>query len=102
MSPDLRDRLALLLTELVNNAIQHGGADERRQIEVRLSWPSRCLRVEVRDPGRNGHGSAERVTPEGGWGLLLVDHLADRWGRDRHPTGGSVAWFELVLEGRLN
>ena len=32
------------------NAIQHGGADERRQIEVRLSWPSQRLRVEVRDP----------------------------------------------------
>ena len=51
MSRDVRDSLALLLSEMVNNAVQHGGADERERIQVRLSWPSRRLRVEVARPG---------------------------------------------------
>ena len=102
MSQETRDSLALLLSEMVNNAVQHGGAGERERIEVRLSWPARRLRVEVLDPGSTRGESVERVTREGGWGLVLVDSIADRWGLDSAPDGGSRAWFELVLEGRLN
>ncbi|HEU0023634.1 MAG TPA: ATP-binding protein [Thermoleophilaceae bacterium] len=96
------DRVALLVSELVTNAVQHGGADERTGVRVRVSSSTERLRVEVEDPGRNGDAPVERVTPEGGWGLLLVDGLADRWGLDRQPAGGSVAWFELSLEQRRN
>ena len=102
MSRDVRDNLALLLSEMVNNAVQHGGASESERIQVRLSWPSRRLRVEVLDPGNPRPESIERVTREGGWGLVLVDSLADRWGLDSAPEGGSVAWFELTLGGRHN
>ncbi len=102
MSRDVRDSLALLLSEMVNNAVQHGGADEDERIQVRLSWPSRRLRVEVLDPGTNRRESIERVTREGGWGLVLVDSIADRWGLESAPEGGSVAWFELAVGGRLN
>ena len=102
MSRDVRDSLALLLSEMVNNAVQHGGADEDERIQVRLSWPSRRLRVEVVDPGTNRRRSVERVTREGGWGLVLVDSIADRWGLESAPEGGSVAWFELAVAGSLN
>jgi hypothetical protein len=51
MPPDLRDRVVLLLNELVTNAIQHGGADGRKRIEVRLSSSSGRVRVEVEEPG---------------------------------------------------
>ena len=30
-----------------------------------------------------------------GWGLYLVDELADRWGMDRGKRGGTRIWFEL-------
>ena len=58
------------------------------------------MRVEVADPGADTAGSKERLTSEGGWGLVLVDQLSERWGRERTPAGGSVAWFELSLVDR--
>ena len=57
------------------------------------------VRVEVADPGDRSPRTIERVTRDGGWGLVLVDSLADRWGLESAPEGGSVAWFELSLGG---
>jgi hypothetical protein len=37
--------------------------------------------------------------PDGGYGLLLVEHLSNGWGRETTPAGGSLAWFELDLDG---
>lgn len=97
---DQRHQIALLLSELVTNAVQHGGAAPDRDVEVRLSATSERVRVEVEDPGADGGPSAERLTPEGGWGLVLVDHLADQWGLTDQPSGGSLAWFELALDAQ--
>jgi anti-sigma regulatory factor (Ser/Thr protein kinase) len=92
----VRHRLALLLSELVNNAIQHGGAGPHETVQVRVaSWTDR-IRVEVFDPGSNGTGPSDRVEAEGGYGLLLVDRLATDWGRETEGPG-SLAWFELEL-----
>jgi anti-sigma regulatory factor (Ser/Thr protein kinase) len=96
----MRHRLALLLSELVTNAIQHGGAGPHETIHVRLASTPERVRVEVHDPGSQAGPPAERLEAEtGGYGLLLVDRLADGWGRDRTEAGGSLAWFELDLEG---
>ena len=92
----VRHRLALLLSELVNNAIQHGGAGPQETVQVRVASGTDRIRVEVFDPGTNGSGPSDRVDDEGGYGLLLVDHLASGWGRGVEGTG-SVAWFELEL-----
>ena len=100
LSPAASGDLALLVSELVTNAIQHGGADPTRRIEVRLSTAERRVRVEVSDPGANGVPSTDRVTAEGGWGLVLVDKLSEAWGRERTPAGGSLAWFEMSLVDR--
>jgi anti-sigma regulatory factor (Ser/Thr protein kinase) len=97
LSPAATSDLALLVSELVTNAIQHGGADQSRRIEVRLSAGERRVRVEVSDPGAAGAAATDRVGSDGGWGLVLVDRLSERWGRERTPAGGSVAWFELAL-----
>ncbi|MEA2364784.1 MAG: hypothetical protein QOE69_1065 [Thermoleophilaceae bacterium] len=97
--PDsVRHRLALLLSELVTNAIQHGGAGEHETIQVRINSSYEKVRVEVFDPGPNATGPRNRLEPQGGYGLLLVDRLASAWGRDRVPGGGSLAWFELELD----
>lgn len=95
--PAYRGRLVLLLNEMVTNAIQHGGADADEGVRIRLSYSESSVRVEIADPGATE--STHRVTSEGGWGLLLVDNLSDRWGLDSRPDGGSVAWFELSLGG---
>ena len=94
----IRHRLALLLSELVTNAIQHGGAGPEETVQVRLASSPERVRVEVFDPGPNGVGKRHRVAEGAGYGLLLVDRLADDWGREDTDAGGTLAWFELSLE----
>jgi anti-sigma regulatory factor (Ser/Thr protein kinase) len=95
----IRHRLALLLSELVTNAIQHGGAGPHETIQVRLSSTPQRVRVEVHDPGSTSPRPRDRLDSGGGYGLLLVDRLADGWGREETTGGGSIAWFELDLGG---
>jgi anti-sigma regulatory factor (Ser/Thr protein kinase) len=96
----MRHRLALLLSELVTNAIQHGGAGPHETIQVRLASTPERVRVEVFDPGSHGPAPTDRLEAEtSGLGLLLVDRLADGWGRELTDKGGSLAWFELDVEG---
>lgn len=94
----IRHRLALLLSELVTNAIQYGGAGDDETVQVRLASSSERVRVEVFDPGASGAGPRSRVEDSGGYGLMLVDRLADGWGREDTESGGSLAWFELSLD----
>jgi anti-sigma regulatory factor (Ser/Thr protein kinase) len=95
----VRHRVALVLSELVANAVQHGGAGPTEMIHVRVeSTPSR-LRVEVLDPGWGDIEPPRRIQhPDGGYGLLLVGHLATEHGREGSDDGGSVAWFEIELD----
>ena len=96
----IRHRLVLLLSELVTNAIQHGGAGPHETIQVRLASSAKRVRVEVHDPGNRGDGPTDRLEDStGGYGLLLIDRLADGWGLEETDTGGSLAWFELDVEG---
>jgi anti-sigma regulatory factor (Ser/Thr protein kinase) len=94
----IRHRLALLLSELVTNAIQHGGATGHETMQVRLASSHERVRVEVFDPGSNGAGPRHRVGEGGGYGLLLVDRLADEWGCEDIAAGGTLAWFELSFD----
>jgi anti-sigma regulatory factor (Ser/Thr protein kinase) len=95
----VRHRLALLLSELVTNAVQHGGAGPEESVQVRVASSSERVRVEVFDPGSGGAAARDRVDEGGGYGLLLVEHLADGWGREADESGGGFAWFELSLDG---
>ncbi|HEX8645812.1 MAG TPA: ATP-binding protein [Thermoleophilaceae bacterium] len=88
---------SVCLSELVSNAIQHAS---RGKLELTLALDGGRLRVEVADPGRGFDPGPSRKGDEGGWGLLIVDHLADDWGVE----GGerTVVWFEMAPEdGRL-
>jgi anti-sigma regulatory factor (Ser/Thr protein kinase) len=96
----VRHRVALMLSELVANAVQHGGAGPTEILEVRVESTAQRVRVEVVDPGWRGEEPPQRIQhPDGGYGLLLVEHLADGWGRQATGAGGSLAWFELDLDG---
>jgi anti-sigma regulatory factor (Ser/Thr protein kinase) len=96
----LRHRVALVLSELIANAVQHGGAGPTETVEVRMLSSGDRLRVEVIDPGWGSIDPPQRIQhPDGGYGLLLVEHLADQWGREATDSGGSLAWFELELDG---
>jgi len=96
----VRADLLLLVTELVTNAVRHAGVgpDESLRVELRR-WPRR-VRVEVVDPGTDVTQvrARRRRNESGGWGLVLVDQIAARWGVARDAPGTCV-WFELEFEG---
>jgi anti-sigma regulatory factor (Ser/Thr protein kinase) len=85
----------LLLTELVTNALRHGGGDERRlALEVRAT--AEVLHVSVTDGG-GGFDPARLAAPSsdrsGGWGLHIVAAVAQRWGVERDAD--TRVWFEI-------
>jgi anti-sigma regulatory factor (Ser/Thr protein kinase) len=95
----VRHRVALVLSELVANAVQHGGAGPTESVRVRVATKSSRLRVEVVDAGWGDGEPPERIQhPDWGYGLLLVEHLADSHGREAADGGGSLAWFEMDLD----
>ena len=87
----MRD-LRLLVSELVTNAVRHAGGDAVRLV---VAHGRGVLRVEVHDPGRGFKVTAPSADPRrsSGWGLVLVEELADRWGVDQSP--GTRVWFEM-------
>ena len=86
---------ALLLTELVSNAVRHAGGD----IVVRAGVRGHLLMAEVADSSERPPrlASEQRGDAETGRGILLLEQLADRWGHEPLPTGKRV-WFELSLD----
>ncbi|MCA1691549.1 MAG: ATP-binding protein, partial [Actinobacteria bacterium] len=94
---DLADDAELVLSELVTNAILHGGGCT----SVAIMSIGDGLRVEVRDESRVppilGRPSEESLT---GRGLRLVARLAERWGAAFEGEGGKVVWAEVT--GRSN
>jgi anti-sigma regulatory factor (Ser/Thr protein kinase) len=90
--PDLR----LCVSELVTNAVRHGHANGG-SVELAMDYQPGRLRVEVVDGG-NGFVPVPRdpdPTAPGGWGLVVVDQLADRWGVE--DAGATRVWFEMNL-----
>ncbi|HEU4355634.1 MAG TPA: ATP-binding protein [Actinomycetota bacterium] len=89
------DDLRLMVSEVVTNSIRHAGLAETDQIELRISVDRERVRVEVHDdgPGFERHVAPTTVFRDSGWGLVLVDRIADRWGV---TTGrGTTVWFEI-------
>jgi anti-sigma regulatory factor (Ser/Thr protein kinase) len=89
----LMETLRLLVTELVTNSVKHTGAGS---VELTVLVGASSVRTEVTDAGP-GFDPAKTGTPSTdhrGWGLFLVERLAERWGVDR-DGGGTRVWFEL-------
>jgi hypothetical protein len=78
----VEDRLGLLVSEVVGEAVRHaaGGANG---LALRV-MVNGTVRVELIDNGG-------RLDPNSGFGLRLLDHLADSWGAE-----SSLVWFELT------
>jgi anti-sigma regulatory factor (Ser/Thr protein kinase) len=85
----------LLVSELVTNAVRHAVGETLRLV---VMIDDGALRVEVHDPGGGFEPQAPELDPArpSGWGLFLVDELADRWGVDATPL--TRVWFEMDPE----
>jgi anti-sigma regulatory factor (Ser/Thr protein kinase) len=89
--------LELLLSELVTNAVRHGGVTPDEWVRITFSPMPGCIRVSVTDrgPGFQWEGREDgKPLDGGGFGLLIVDRLATRWGIARTHEATTV-WFEL-------
>lgn len=93
------DQVALMVSELVTNAIVHG----LTTFDVTVDLTDNCFRVEVTDTGA-GIPAMQLLTPttnEHGRGLRIVEEIADRWGVDAvEGDAGKRVWFELALSSR--
>jgi anti-sigma regulatory factor (Ser/Thr protein kinase) len=92
----LRDDVMLLVTELMTNAVLHAGVGPDQSLRVELTPGRRRVRVEVTHPGNGFHYDRMDPSPDtvGGWGLVMVDRIADRWGISP-GTDRTCVWFEL-------
>jgi anti-sigma regulatory factor (Ser/Thr protein kinase) len=95
----VRDDVLLLLSELVSNAVLHAGAGPERPLQVQVLRGPRWVIVTVSDegPGFTWRPTPERGNESGGWGLFLVDQIADCWGVECTASGTRV-WFEIAYE----
>jgi anti-sigma regulatory factor (Ser/Thr protein kinase) len=88
--------LRLLVSEVVTNAVRHAGLSRGDMIRLRFATVEGRLRVEVADPGPGFEPTPRDpdLARPGGWGLYLVERLAERWGVD--TNGRTLVWFELA------
>jgi anti-sigma regulatory factor (Ser/Thr protein kinase) len=95
LDPDGLETMRLLVSELVTNSVRHAKLGSSGWIRIAIEERSRALRVAVSDPGIGfeGRPGPPRPGDPSGWGLHLVDQLADRWGVSR--DGETKVWFEI-------
>jgi anti-sigma regulatory factor (Ser/Thr protein kinase) len=89
---DLVGDVKLLVSELITNSVKYGGDGEVRLVMERRGTGH--VRVEVVDQGAGFVPVARDrpVTEAGGWGLHIVETVADRWGVH---DGSTHVWFEI-------
>lgn len=81
----------LLMSELVSNAVKYGGEGP---VIVEIECSPACIRVEVDDRGPAFIPMRRDVDNDaiGGWGFVLVEQLASRWGSS---IRSAQVWFEI-------
>ncbi|MEW1719588.1 ATP-binding protein [Streptomyces sp. NPDC093109] len=94
------DTAALLLSELVTNALRHG-SPRGREIAVNLFRVEELLGLEVEDAGEClPRPRVSEPDDECGRGLALIDALADDWGVAPRSGPGKRVWATLKVVGR--
>jgi anti-sigma regulatory factor (Ser/Thr protein kinase) len=98
LSPEVLEDLQLVVSELVTNSVKFG---PQRNITLSLQIGTDGLvQGEVIDQGDGERAKIEmnpEPTLEGGWGLHLVDRVAQRWGVHE---GSTHVWFEVGPQRR--
>jgi anti-sigma regulatory factor (Ser/Thr protein kinase) len=90
----LEDTAVLLVSELVSNAVLHARHDGS-ELTLRIADAGTWLRIEVSDGDpRPPRPQSPVALDESGFGLVLVESLAAKWGVDQDTTGKTV-WIEL-------
>ena len=92
----LEENAVLVVSELLTNAVRH--ARDTDAIELDLHATRAWLRIEIQD--RDRQWPRPRVLDElseSGFGFVLIDALAAKWGVRETETGKAV-WAELDIQ----
>jgi anti-sigma regulatory factor (Ser/Thr protein kinase) len=91
---DLAMPTEILVSELVSNVVRHANST----IDLDVSFHDNTLSVEVRDGSSIVPAIRDLADAEGGFGLRIVEAVADEWGVTQF-TGGKAVWFKLSRHG---
>jgi hypothetical protein len=89
------EHAVLIVSELVTNAIRHGGATgEADTVLLHAALRGGVVRIEVTDPGPGFEPGGHGPRHDGGYGLGLLDRLTTSWG----VSGAApvTVWVELA------
>ncbi len=95
LSAQRMDDVELLVSELATNSVRHAG-DDSGEISMEAAVDHDCVRVQLCDHGQGFVEASPQAPPpgrSGGFGLVLLARLSNRWGtlQDR----GFCVWFEV-------
>jgi anti-sigma regulatory factor (Ser/Thr protein kinase) len=91
--PDVLDTVALLVTELVTNAILHARTPMQLELVAHPDHIRLCVEDASPQHPQVRHYDSAAVT---GRGLALVEQLATSWGVEPTPSGKAV-WCEIAI-----
>ncbi len=91
---DMVEDATLLVSELVTNGVKYGGEG---MLKLEIDYETDRLRAEIVDQGsgfefKTRENRKLALADEGGWGLHLVETVADDWGVHE---GSTHVWFEI-------
>lgn len=90
LDPPLMETMRLLVTELVTNAVRHTDCDT---LVLKIAIGKSAVLTEVCDDGPTFEPHPSDAEDDG-WGLFLVERLADAWGVK--GNGAKRVWFRLA------
>jgi len=95
LDPSTAFDVRLLVSELVTNSVQHASIGAEESIRLHVDMGGESVRVEVMDsgPGFELKDPIPDQATDSGWGLFLVNQIADRWGVNQQKD--SCVWFEI-------
>jgi hypothetical protein len=98
VADDVVENAALLSTEIMANALEHGAG----LVSVGIALNEGLLRIGVGDraDGSQPHVLTLNSNSDGGRGMWIVDTIAQDWGSEASPSGGKTVWFELSTTER--
>ena len=102
LDPQFMATLRLLISELVTNAVRHAGHDDNGAVGLDVHLAGDYLHCVVADPGP-GFAMPAEIKPHedkpGGFGLLILDAIADEWGLSRDQL--FRVWFDIKVDNAL-
>jgi anti-sigma regulatory factor (Ser/Thr protein kinase) len=92
---DVREDVVMVVSELVTNAVMHGGDYPDQHVLLVLLRSGATLHLKVYDSdSRMGPRQQPSGDSESGRGLVIVNALAERWGV-RELSVGKCVWAEV-------